>query len=53
MKHFVLEILMIYGILTQKNITSIHVQFSVLNCFKYFQIYILGKISQKSVKTKN
>ena len=44
MKHFVLEILMIYGILAQKNITSIHVQFSVLNCFKYFQIYISGKM---------
>ena len=43
LKRFSLEIFVIYRILAQKLITSL----SVLNCFKYFQIHILGQMSQK------
>ena len=39
LKHFVLDILVVYGILAQNIITSIHLYFYVLNCFKYVHIY--------------
>ena len=41
LKHFDLDTLVLYGILTQNIIASIHLYFYVLNCFKYIQIYIL------------
>ena len=49
LKRFSLEIFVIYRILAQKLITSL----SVLNCFKYFQIHILGQMSQKIRQEKN
>ena len=41
LKHFDLDILVVYGILAQNIMTSIHLYFHLLNCFKYVEIYIL------------
>ena len=42
-----LDVSSIQDIWTFSTISNLYVKFSVLNCLKYFKIYILGHLSQK------
>ena len=49
MKHFGLEILVVYGVLGHFELYQV---LRIKNCFKYFLIYILGQMLQQNPTRK-